>query len=119
MFESGYGVCRDFSLNFQELCKIFSLPCEIVQGQIQSNGCMLSHMWNAIVIDNEIKYIDISGAIHSKDGTYKDTSIDDYFNKSYDELLEVDNSKNRIINDESMNNISALLPNNKTLKKHI
>ena len=117
MFESGYGVCKNFSDNFKDLCGKFNLPCEIVQGQIQSNSCMLSHMWNAIVVDNELKFVDISGAIHSKDGTYKDTSIDDYFNKTYDELLEVDNGKNRTINDESMNNISSLLPNNKALKR--
>ena len=117
MFESGYGVCRNFSDNFKDLCGKFNLPCEIVIGQILSNGNMLSHEWNAIVVDNEIKFVDISGAIHSKDGTYKNTSIDDYINKSYDELLEVDNGKNRTINDESMNNISLLLPNNKTLKR--
>ena len=58
--------------------------------------------WNEIMVNGKVRYVDVSGAIHCKDGTNQENNIEDFFNKSFEELKNIDNGKNRKIKDYSM-----------------
>lgn len=109
IFSTHYGVCLDFSKAFKEICNIFNLRCESVEGHIISNGINLAHAWNAIVVDDEIRFIDISSAIHSKDGTYPDNQPEDFFNVDAQQLERSDNGKNRTLTEESKGKILEMI----------
>jgi len=101
LYITKYGVCQDFANAFKEICDEFKLPCDTIEGHIMAGDANVGHAWNAIVIDNEIRFIDISSAIHSKDGTYLDTRAEDFFNVNEQELEAIDNGKNRTLTEES------------------
>ena len=90
---SKYGACLEFSEIFLYLCLIFNLPCEVVNGSINSNNINVLHAWNAIIVNDELKYVDISSAIHCVDKTDAIHSKDDFFNKTFIELKNIDDTK--------------------------
>lgn len=105
LFISHYGVCQNFSMAFKEICDNFNLPCECVEGHILSDGINVGHAWNAIVVDDEIKFVDISSAIHSKDGTYPNNEPEDFFNVDEQQLNLHDNGKNRTLTEDAKEKI--------------
>lgn len=103
------GVCLNFALIYESLCKKFDLPCRSVLGWIDSREFKVGHAWNAIMVKGKIKYVDISSAIHCKDGTDKNHKIEDFFGKSFGELKEIDNGRNRKIFDNSKKEIKEMI----------
>ena len=108
LFATRYGVCQNFSTAFKEICDEFKLPCESIGGHILSDGINVGHAWNAIAVDDEIRFIDISSAIHSKDGTYVNNKPEDFFNVNLQQLEMADNGKNRTLTDESKEKIEQM-----------
>ena len=108
LYETEYGVCQNFSIAFKEICDEFGLTCEKIVGHILSDGLNVGHAWNAIAIDEEIKFIDISSAIHSKDGTYPNNKPEDFFNVNWQQLLIADNGKNRTLTESSKEKIEEM-----------
>lgn len=108
LFVTHYGVCLNFSTAFKEICDEFNLPCEHVSGHIVSEGINLGHAWNAIAVDDEIRFIDISSAIHSKDGTYPNNKPEDFFNVNLQQLEIADNGKNRVLTEASKEKIEEM-----------
>ena len=101
LYITRYGVCEGVAREFKEICDKLNLPCEIIRGQILSEGIECGHAWNAVMINGKLKHIDISSAIHCKDGTNQENTIEDFFLKTYDELIVIDNGKGRKISEES------------------
>ncbi len=106
---SKYGVCQNFAAIYESLCKRFGLQCRYIEGTIDSENFNVGHAWNAIMVNGKVRYVDISGAIHCKDGTNPENSIEDFFNKSFEELKTVDNGKNRKIKDHSIEEIQRMV----------
>lgn len=105
---SNYGVCKDFASIYKTLCNEFGLKCEQVIGGIESENYYVGHAWNAIILGEKSRYVDVSSAIHCKDGTNKSNVINDFFAKTFDELLKIDNERNREINENSYKKIEAM-----------
>ena len=108
---SQYGVCQSFATIFGFLCNEFNLPCKYIEGSIDSNGYNVGHAWNVVMINGKLKHIDISGAIHCKDGTYSENTTDDFFLKTFDELIAIDNGKGRKISEDSEKDIKSFISN--------
>lgn len=106
---SKYGVCLNFACIYEFLCNKFELPCKYIQGTIDSGDYNVGHAWNAIMVNGKLRYVDISSAIHCKDGTNPKNHINDYFCKSYEELQRVDGGKNRKVNEYSQRDINDLI----------
>ena len=111
LYMTRYGVCEDFAKEFKDICDKLNLPCEIIRGQILSDGVECGHAWNAVMINGKLKHIDISGAIHCKDGTNPENAIKDFFLKTFDELIAIDNGKGRKISEDSERNIKTFISN--------
>ena len=111
LYITRYGVCENFAREFKDICDKLDLPCEIIRGQILSDGVECGHAWNAVMINGKLKHIDISGAIHCKDGTNPENTIKDYFLKNFDELIAIDNGKGRKISEDSEKNIKTFISN--------
>ena len=111
LYMTRYGVCEDFAKEFKDICDKLNLPCEIIRGQILSDGVECGHAWNAVMINGKLKHIDISGAIHCKDGTNPENTIKDFFLKTFDELIAIDNGKGRKISEDSERNIKTFISN--------
>ena len=94
---------------YESLCKRFGLPCRYIEGTIDSEGFNVGHAWNAIMVNGKVRYVDVSGAIHCKDGTNQENNIEDFFNKSFEELKNIDNGKNRKIKDYSIKEIQKMI----------
>ena len=108
---SRFGVCLNFAEIYEFLCKKFSLPCEHIQGSIDSNEYNVGHAWNAIMINGQLKYIDISSALHCKDKSNPINLPEDFFAKSFIELQNIDGGKHRQISEGFKKNIRALIDN--------
>lgn len=106
---SRYGVCQNFADIYESLCKRFGLPCRYIEGTIDSGEFNVGHAWNAIMVNGKVRYVDISSAIHCKDGSNKENNVEDFFNKSFEELLKIDNGKNRKINEYSVKEIKNMI----------
>ncbi len=111
LYITRYGVCENFAREFKYICDKLNLPCEIISGQILSEGIECGHAWNAVMINGKLKHIDISSAIHCKDGTNQENKIEDFFLKTYDELIVIDNGKGRKISEESEKVIKSFISN--------
>lgn len=111
LYMTKYGVCEDFAREFKDICNKLNLQCEIIRGQILSNGVECSHAWNAVMINGKLKHIDISGAIHCRDGANLKNKPEDFFSKTYDELTKIDNGKNRKISETSEKSIKVFISN--------
>ena len=101
LYITKYGVCQNFATAFKEMCDAFGLPSEIIGGHILSGDANVGHAWNAIMVNGDIRYVDISSAIHSKDGTYPNNTPEDFFDINEQELDRSDNGKNRTLSEES------------------
>ena len=108
---SQYGVCRSFALIYEFLCEKMGLPCKYIEGDINSNGYCLGHAWNVVMINGKLKHIDISSAVHCKDGTNLENTVDDFFLKTFDELLKIDNGRERRISEYSKKEIRSFISN--------
>ena len=111
LYMTRYGVCENFAREFKDICDKLNLPCEIIRGQILSDGIECGHAWNAVMINGKLKHIDISGAIHCKDGTNSENIIKDFFLKTFDELIAIDNGKGRKISENSEKDIRIFISN--------
>jgi len=111
LFLTHYGVCENFAQEYKDLCKRLNLPCEEVRGHILSDGVECGHAWNTIFIDGKLKHVDISAAIHCKDGTNTINSPEDFFAKTFTELTEADHGANRTICETSEKDIKAFISN--------
>jgi len=111
LYMTGYGVCENFAREFKDICNKLNLQCEIIRGQILSDGVECGHAWNAVMINGKLRHIDISGAIHCKDGTNFENKQEDFFAKTFDELTKIDNGKNRKISETSEKDIKTFISN--------
>ena len=111
LYITRYGICNDFAKEYKELCSVFDLPCEVVRGQILSNGIECGHAWNVVMINGKLKHIDISGAIHCNDGTDQENIVYNFFLKTFSELTAIDKGKNRKISDDSEKEIKSFINN--------
>lgn len=108
LFETTFGVCKDFSDAYQKICKKLGLTCEIIYGVVDTDGMQLGHAWNAIIVNDEVKYVDISSAIHCKDRTNRNNKADAYFNVTEEDLKVLDGKNIRRLIEESIITIHAL-----------
>lgn len=108
---SQYGVCKSFASIYEFLCNNFNLPCKYIEGNINSNGYNVGHAWNVVMINGKLKHIDISSAIHCKDKTNQENTVEDFFLKTYDELIAIDNGKSREITENSEKVIKSFISN--------
>ena len=70
------GVCITYSLAFEDLANRLSIPCRVVKGYTG-----MDHAWNVVLIDNEVKQIDVSYAImNRKISDKKDFFLKNSFN---------------------------------------
>lgn len=106
---SKYGVCQNFAVIYESLCKRFGLPCRYIEGTIDSGEFNVGHAWNAIMVNGKVKYVDISSAIHCKDGSNKENTVEDFFSKSFEELKNIDNGKKREIKEDSIKQIQKMI----------
>jgi len=111
LYLTRYGVCENFAREFKDICDELNLSCEIIRGQILSDGIECSHAWNAVMINGKLKHIDVSGAIHCKDGTNPENTTDEFFLKTFDELIAIDNGKGRKISEDSEKIIRSFISN--------
>lgn len=111
LYMTRYGVCENFAREFKDICDKLNLQCEIIRGQILSDGVECGHAWNVVMINGKLKHIDISGAIHCKDGTNLENQPEDFFAKTFDELIKIDNGKNRKISETSEKDIKTFISN--------
>lgn len=111
LYMTRYGVCEDFAKEFKDICDKLNLPCEIIRGQILSDGVECGHAWNVVMINGKLKHIDISGAIHCKDGTNPENTTDEFFLKTFDELISIDKGKGRKISEDSEKDIKSFISN--------
>lgn len=61
------------------------------------------------MVNGKLRYVDISSAIHCKDGINPKGQINDYFCKSYEKLQRIDGGKNRKVNEYSQRDINDLI----------
>lgn len=111
IYMTRYGVCENFAREFKDICNKLNLQCEIIRGQILSDGVECGHAWNAVMINGKLKHIDISGAIHCKDGTNLENKPEDFFAKTFNELTKIDNGKNRKMSETSEKDIKIFISN--------
>lgn len=71
------GICITFSKAFEDLSNKLGIPCRVVEG---FTG--MEHSWNIVLINNEIKHIDIAFAIMNRNNRNKK----DFFLKNLGEL---------------------------------
>lgn len=71
------GICSEFSKIFTDIAKRMGIPCANISGMTR-----LQHTWNAVLIDNTIKFIDVLFGI-----LYKNSNPLQYFLITEDELL--------------------------------
>jgi len=64
------GVCQDYSLIFNKLCKRIGVPVQSIIGfsrnginDIGNKQSFKDHMWNAVYVNNEWKLIDVTWAV--------------------------------------------------------
>lgn len=63
------------------------------------------------MINGKLKHIDVSGAIHCKDGTNLENTTDEFFLKTFDELIAIDKGKGRKISEDSEKDIKSFISN--------
>lgn len=93
------GICKTYSLAFEDITNRLGVPCRIVTGYTG-----MEHAWNIVLINGEIKHIDVAYAIMRRNISDKRN----FFLKSLDELIQyggnrtlntpVDELKNEMIN---------------------
>ena len=71
------GICTTFSKAFEDLSNKLGIPCRVIEG---FTG--MEHAWNIVLINNEIKHIDIAFAIMNRNNRNKK----DFFLKDFGEL---------------------------------
>lgn len=71
------GVCEEFSNVFSDIAKRMGIPCANISGITT-----LQHTWNAVLIGNTIKFIDVTFGIY-----YKNNNPLQYFLITEDELV--------------------------------
>lgn len=94
---SDSAMCLGYSILFERLCDLVGLKNEIVLGNLKSDLSQLGstfhaadHSWNAVKINDEWKYVDVTlaaGYISEKDNSFKSDFNEAYFFMSEDNLL--------------------------------
>ena len=94
IYENGLlksGVCRHFSFFLSKYLSDNNIESVYLIGKAE-----LPHIWNMIMIDDKIKFIDISSELHIRDNTcYPDLKQGSFYLIDIDKLFELD--PNRII----------------------
>jgi len=78
------GICRTYSLAFEDIANKLGIPCRVVTG-----NTFIEHMWNIVLINGEVKHIDIAYAIMRRKFSHKS----DFFLKDFDELIKLGGSR--------------------------
>ena len=78
------GVCSTFSLAFEDIANKLGIPCRIVTGDTG-----MEHEWNIVLLNGEIKHIDVAYAIMKRNFSDKEN----YFLKSLGELIQYGGSR--------------------------
>lgn len=69
------GICITYALAFEDIANRLGIPCRVVSGDTGMN-----HAWNVVLIDNELKQIDVAYAImNRKISDKKDFFLKDSF----------------------------------------
>lgn len=108
------GVCVNFSSEFCKVCKQAGLNPIAVDGEIFNGFINVPHEFNAVQIKGEVKFIDISAAIHVKEqnmGLYTNQTTsnpEDYFLCSFDELHKLDGNDKRVLEEYSKRKINEV-----------
>lgn len=96
------GVCITYSLAFEDLCKRLKIPCKILTGYTG-----MEHAWNIVLINNQVKQIDVAFAILYR----KINNKKDYFAKN--------NFAGRTINEDISSITNELKEQSKNMRSHI
>ena len=90
------GVCRTYSLAFEDIANKLGIPCRVVTGYTG-----MEHAWNIVLINGEVKHVDVAYAIMRRNFSDKR----DFFLKKFDELIQhsgsrtITNSVNELTNE--------------------
>ncbi len=100
-FEKKYGVCQHFARDFKILCDRLNIPCIVVRGTTLAKH--LEHAWNAVKVNGEVSFVDITYGIFARDKKTGDP-------KTFFLIDEADLNKisNRIINENSRQALKML-----------
>ena len=81
------GVCITYSLAFEDLANKLGIPCRVINGYTG-----MEHAWNVVLINNQLKHIDVAYAImnrkinNKKDFFLKDTLSNRTINSNVSDL---------------------------------
>lgn len=74
---NGFGVCAGFADAFADVANKLGVPSRVVDGRtrsvksIRGNDVEVSHAWNQVLIDGEVKNIDVTYGLFANDETVK------------------------------------------------
>lgn len=78
------GTCGDFAKQFEIVCENLDLKKQVIlcTGEIHNGVCFVGHSFNAVVDEEngDVKYIDISFAIHAREQAEGFRSVGEQFN---------------------------------------
>lgn len=78
------GICKTYSLAFEDIANKLKIPCRVVTGYTG-----MEHAWNIVLINGEVKHIDVAYAIMRRSASDKKN----FFLKSLDELIQYGGSR--------------------------
>ncbi len=91
------GVCITFSKAFADIANKMGIACIVVNGYTG-----MEHAWNAVLINNEVKHIDVAYALMNKNWSDKKN----YFLKDISQLIQIAGSRTcNTTNNELENNL--------------
>ena len=93
------GVCKTYSLVFEDIANKLGIPCRMVTGYTGMN-----HAWNIVLINGEIKHVDVAYAMMRRN--FSDRR--NYFLKSFHELIQQGGSRTM---DNSVDELSCDMMN--------
>lgn len=120
-FNRKSAVCHGYAILFNDMCKKANVETQIINGitkrfdiQMYENDSLVSnHSWNAVKLDNEWKFIDVTWASGYLDVGYKK------FTKSFDSSYFLSEPNEFILNHFPIDKNLQLLNKKITLKEFI
>jgi len=92
-----YAVCEGFARLFNELCQEAGLKTEIIRGYARSFGYenvnnfeVSNHAWNAVLIDGEWQFIDVTWAARKSNDSYLVRPLEDKYFFTSPEMFIMD-----------------------------
>ncbi|MCE5236085.1 MAG: hypothetical protein LLF87_08585 [Eubacteriales bacterium] len=59
---NGTTICSGYAQAFSALCNMYGLPCWAVTGYADKDDTDSYHAWNAVLVDGELRYVDVTWA---------------------------------------------------------